>query len=299
AALRASPQLADDPHVHALAGVASFMLGRIEDAHNAFAIPVLMSDPDAAPWRGMIAAAQEEWEEASRRFTTGSSSIYGYTPEWRARFAVARARVALENNDFAAASAQLRDLSRDEPSRRDMAEAEWIAARIDAESGEQGRAIERFEALSHSGFPGVEAAALLELYRLRLANGTMSAEEGVEALESLRLRWRGDALELDTIRLLGSLYIREGAYGQGLETMRTAQARFPDSRASRRMGEEMATVFRRLFLEGEADRLDPIEAVALFYDYRFLTPIGTDGDRMVRRLVDRLVAFDLLGQAAD
>ena len=299
AALRASPQLADDPHVHALAGVASFMLGRIEDAHNAFAIPVLMSAPDAAPWRGMIAAAQEEWEEASRRFTTGSSSIYGYTPEWRARFAVARARVALENNDFAAASAQLRDLSRDEPSRRDMAEAEWIAARIDAESGEQGRAIERFEALSHSGFPGVEAAALLELYRLRLANGTMSAEEGVEALESLRLRWRGDALELDTIRLLGSLYIREGAYGQGLETMRTAQARFPDSRASRRMGEEMATVFRRLFLEGEADRLDPIEAVALFYDYRFLTPIGTDGDRMVRRLVDRLVAFDLLGQAAD
>lgn len=299
AALRVSPQLADDPHVRALAGVASLLIGRIEDAHSAFAIPVLMNDPDAAPWRALIAAAQEEWEEASRRFNAGSESIYGYTPEWRARFGVTRARVALENNDFAAASAQLRDLARVEPSPRNRAEAEWVAARIDAESGEEARAIERFDALSRSGFPGVEAASLLELYRLQLANGEMSAQEGVDALESLRLRWRGDALELDTIRLLGSLYIREGAYAQGLETMRTAQARFPDSRASRRMGEEMATVFRRLFLEGEADNLDPIEAVALFYEYRFLTPIGSDGDRMVRRLVDRLVAFDLLGQAAD
>ncbi|MEN0651621.1 MULTISPECIES: hypothetical protein [Hyphobacterium] len=299
AALQIRPQLADDPHVHALAGVASYMMGRIEDAHTAFAIPVLMSDPDAAPWRAMIAADQEEWEEASRRFDAGNESIYGYTPEWRARFRVARARVALENNDFAAASAYLRDLSRDEPGPHDLAEAEWIAARIDAESGEEDRAIERFRALSRSGYPGVEAAALLELYRLELANGEMTAEEGVEALENLRLRWRGDALELDTIRLLGHIYIREGAYAQGLETMRTAQARFPDSRASRRIGSEMAEVFRALFLEGEADNLDPIEAVALFYEYRFLTPIGSDGDRMVRRLVDRLVAFDLLGQAAD
>lgn len=299
AALLIRPQLADDPHIHALAGVASYMMGRIEDAHTAFAIPVLMSDPDAAPWRAMIAADQEEWEEASRRFDTGSESIYGYTPEWRARFRVARARVALENNDFAAASAYLRELSRDEPGPRDLAEAEWIAARVDAESGEEDRAIERFRALSRSGFPGVEAASLLELYRLELANGDMTAQEGVEALESLRLRWRGDALELDTIRLLGQIYIREGAYAQGLETMRTAQARFPDSRASRRIGQDMARVFRALFLDGEADSLDPIEAVALFYEYRFLTPIGSDGDRMVRRLVDRLVAFDLLGQAAD
>ena len=56
----------------------------------------------------------------------------------------------------------------------------------------------------------------------------------------------------------------------------------------------MANVFERLFLQGQADRMAPIEAVALFYQYQELTPIGADGDRMIRRLADRLIAFNLL-----
>jgi hypothetical protein len=37
----------------------------------------------------------------------------------------------------------------------------------------------------------------------------------------------------------------------------------------------------------------------LFYDFIELTPIGPDGDEMIRRMADRLVAVDLLGPAAD
>ena len=37
----------------------------------------------------------------------------------------------------------------------------------------------------------------------------------------------------------------------------------------------------------------------MFYDFRELTPIGRRGDEMIRRLADRLVAVDLLDQAAD
>ena len=42
-----------------------------------------------------------------------------------------------------------------------------------------------------------------------------------------------------------------------------------------------------------------IDALALFYDFRELTPIGRRGDEMIRRLADRLVSVDLLDQAAD
>ena len=38
---------------------------------------------------------------------------------------------------------------------------------------------------------------------------------------------------------------------------------------------------------------------AMFYEYRELTPIGRRGDEMIRRLADRLVAVDLLDQAAE
>ena len=37
----------------------------------------------------------------------------------------------------------------------------------------------------------------------------------------------------------------------------------------------------------------------MFYEYRDLTPIGRRGDEMIRRLADRLVAVDLLDQAAE
>jgi hypothetical protein len=45
--------------------------------------------------------------------------------------------------------------------------------------------------------------------------------------------------------------------------------------------------------------MKPIDALGIFYEYRELTPIGRRGDEMIRRLADRLVAVDLLDQAAE
>ena len=62
---------------------------------------------------------------------------------------------------------------------------------------------------------------------------------------------------------------------------------------------DLSTAFKALFLNGQADGLQPIQALALFYDFKELTPVGVDGDTMVRRLVKRLVDVDLLDQAAE
>jgi hypothetical protein len=60
----------------------------------------------------------------------------------------------------------------------------------------------------------------------------------------------------------------------------------------------MSTLFERLFLDGEADQLEPIQALGLFYEFSDLTPVGPNGDRIVRLLSGRLVHVDLLEQAA-
>jgi hypothetical protein len=54
-----------------------------------------------------------------------------------------------------------------------------------------------------------------------------------------------------------------------------------------------------LFLKGEADKMAPVASLGLFYDFIELTPIGADGDEMIRHMADRLVKVDLLGPAAD
>jgi hypothetical protein len=68
---------------------------------------------------------------------------------------------------------------------------------------------------------------------------------------------------------------------------------------TRRIQQEAARTFDTLFLAGKGDTLSAIDALALFYDFRELTPIGRRGDEMIRRLADRLVGIDLLDQAAD
>jgi hypothetical protein len=45
--------------------------------------------------------------------------------------------------------------------------------------------------------------------------------------------------------------------------------------------------------------MKPIDALGMFYEFRELTPIGRRGDEMIRRLAERLVAVDLLDQAAE
>ena len=65
------------------------------------------------------------------------------------------------------------------------------------------------------------------------------------------------------------------------------------------MSNQAQNQFEALFLNGEADKLPPVDALALFYDFRDLTPPGTDGDRMIRNLAGRLVKVDLLAQAAE
>ncbi|WP_204305919.1 hypothetical protein, partial [Stenotrophomonas maltophilia] len=44
--------------------------------------------------------------------------------------------------------------------------------------------------------------------------------------------------------------------------------------------------------------MKPVDALALYYDFRDMTPQGRRGDEIIRRLADRLANMDLLDQAA-
>ncbi len=293
------PELAVNAHVRALRGVASYMMYRLDDAEAFLADPSLANDPATDMWRGMIAVEQERWEDARRRLERGEDAAYFYPPVWQARFEAARARAALEVGDVAAAEEHLYAIEGGEPDARTELDATYVQARLAETRGELDRAIALFETLESSGTPPIEARAIYELIRLRLEAGQIERAEAIDELENLRFRWRGDSIESDTIRQLGQLYISAGEFALGLETMGLAQSRFAGSEAERRIFDDMNSIFRRLFLDGEADRMDPIEAVALFYQYQHLAPIGTDGDRMIRRLADRLIAFDLLDPASE
>jgi len=73
----------------------------------------------------------------------------------------------------------------------------------------------------------------------------------------------------------------------------------PNSEPSRQAQDAAQALFSDIFLTAKGDEMPPIDALGLFYEFRELTPIGRRGDEMIRRLADRLVAVDLLDQAAE
>jgi hypothetical protein len=134
---------------------------------------------------------------------------------------------------------------------------------------------------------------------LRYSLGDLKREDVLSELETLTTIWRGDETEIGALEIMARLYTEEGRYRDSFYVMRSAVAAHPDSDMTRRIQEQAAATFETLFLADKGDALSAIDALALFYDFRELTPIGRRGDEMIRRLADRLVAVDLLDQAAD
>jgi hypothetical protein len=293
------PALANTPEVAALRGAANYMAGRYQDAEEDFAHPALQNDPAAQPWRGLIAAQYGDWPEARRFFDAGEETVFFFDPVWRARISAWQALTALRTNDLGSVDALLLAAQAAPEDPEADAIAAFAAAGALAARGDIDGALAAYEALGGHEWTPIQARALLEKLRLEVAEDRVDLDEAVDALEGLRYRWRGDDVEVASAAMLGQVYAEAGRFSEALNTMAQTRTRFPDSPVTRRIGGDMQTLFRELFLEGRADRMDPLDALSLWYEHQDLTPMGPDGLRMARRIAGRLIEIDLLEPAAE
>ncbi|MGD9967252.1 MAG: hypothetical protein AB7T59_12070 [Hyphomonadaceae bacterium] len=287
-----------DPEYRLLRGAANVMMGRVQAAQPDLTASPLMDNPSAALWRGYSAALQQNWADARRELERGVAGLEDHPPAWRARFQLALAQAAMELNDFAAAEAAARATLAAAPDRSLRLQARLVEARVVAARGDAARALTMFDELGRTHDEETAVRAQVEAISIRRATGVMRAIDSVEPLEALRFRWRGNSTELMIVGLLGETYSEMGRWRDALSTMRVAADRFPTDPAARQLRVDMSTLFERLFLDGDADQLEPIQALGLFYEFSDLTPVGPNGDRIVRLLAGRLVHVDLLEQAA-
>ena len=73
---------------------------------------------------------------------------------------------------------------------------------------------------------------------------------------------------------------------------------FPESQIAIDVAKTMAETFDMMYSKGGADDMPALQALAAFYEFRQLTPIGEAGDVMIQALADRLIGVDLLDRAA-
>lgn len=296
---RDQPQVLGDAEFRGLRGISRVMARRYKEAAADFSAPTLSDDPSAALWRSYLAAKTAQWPEARKEFAAGASAFNQFPAVWRARFARADAEAALAMGDMDGARARIRMALDEKTDALEELAGRLLQAELAEKEGQTGRALKIFQAVARAPVDHLAAPALLHATRIRFEEGAITPTQAAAAYDSLRFRWRGDATELETIRALGRLYLSQGRYREALEALRSAGQRLPDLPEALGLQADLNAAFRALFLDGLADGLEPVQALALFFDFKDLTPLGADGDMMVRRLVRRLVDVDLLNQAAE
>lgn len=292
------PALQSDRQLQTIRAAANYEMGRYRDARNDLSGAAFDADRHAAYWRGLIEAALEDWDAARADLDRAEPVLNQYQPDGQARLRIAKAQAALGQGHLEVADAAIARLPSGIAPDLQI-EANVVRARLLAAENRGHEAGRLFDAVEKSGNERAAAESIYYRTDAALKLGVMSSDAAIAALEGLRFRWRGDLLEMKTLRKLASLYFAKQRWRDGLHALRIAAAVSPNDDSSRKAQDDMRAAFDDLFLKGKASRIAPIEALAIFYDFIDLTPIGPDGDEMIRRMSDRLVSQDLLAPAAD
>lgn len=293
------PEIERVPSFKALRGAARFLMGEIAGAERDLFDRELDAEPEIDLWRAAVRAAQGDIVSASIELQVAERFVQNYPDALRIHFAFLGTEIALASGDPVAGEFWLEVIGDAAltPSQRDRQRV--FQAEIAARNGEIDTAVMLYEQTIEGNDRRSRAVAALAKSELLLSEEDISPAEAVDELDRLRYVWRGDGLEFKVLRRLGELEIAADRYRDGLRTLKRAAANFPEHPAGAQMTNDMRAVFERLYLDGEADEMEPVRAIALFNEFRELAPAGTAGDEMIRRLADRLVAVDLLDNAAE
>lgn len=289
----------EDASVLVLRGIANILSGYVAEGLQDFAHPAVGGNFDSHLWKAIAAARQGKWAEAREKFKNVEFSISAMPLELQRVAVTDSLRAALEVHDFASASNRLNEIEVVGSVGAGKAGLAVLRGRLAEALGRDADAIVEYGEAIKSGNRAAEAEGKLRDVALKLRREEIKPAEALETLETLAVTWRGDAVEVETLRHLSRLYASEGKFRDALVAVKTAAKVAPNSVFVREMQDDAARWFGEVFLGDKGDDLPPVEALAMFYEFRELTPIGRRGDEMVRRLADRLAAVDLLDQACE
>lgn len=282
-----------------LHAITSILIGRPAQGLKDLANPSIGNSYDSELWKALAFARQGKWAEAREKFKNVEFAIAALPLELQRIVTMEAMRASLEVKDYAGAAKRRSELETiGMPAAQKPAFA-VLRGRLAEALAHDKDALDEYKFAAASSDRAAAAEAKQLEIALRQRRGEISQADALRELETLQITWRGDEVEVKTLQVLARMYADAGRYAESLAAARMATKLQPNSEVSRQAQDAASALFSQLFLGPKGDDIPPVEALGLFYEYRELTPIGRRGDEMIRRLADRLVAVDLLDQAAE
>jgi tetratricopeptide (TPR) repeat protein len=294
----ASPKL-DESAVRMVHAIASILMDRPEEGLKDLTSSVIGDNYDSQLWKGLAYARQGKWADAREKFKNVDFAIAALPLQLQTVVTLEAMRASLEVKDYAGAARRRSELDVIGVPAQTKPALSVLRGRLAAALGHDKDALDEYKFAVNSADRAAAAEAKLLEVTLRQKRGEIDQTETLRELETLAVTWRGDAIEVKTLQMLSRIYSENGRFPESLAAARAATRLQPNSESARLAQDDASALFTQIFLGQKGDELPPIEALGMFYDFRELTPIGRRGDEMIRRLADRLVAVDLLDQAAE
>lgn len=294
------PNFAETPAFRAARGAANMLTHRSPEAIEDLQIPALSSLPEARLWRNLAEAdAANNPGRYNDAIKEGGGLLAAYPPALQLRLGMLSALAAVDAADDLSAGRVIEIVKPLVGTNSEKAKLTYIEGRFDEMTGATESAIEKYKEAEDSAGRWERSRAGLARIELELKENKIPVAQAIAEMERLRFAWRGDDFEYFLLKRLAELYFKEGDFGNGLRTLKQLAANFRETKDIEPIASQMSDVFSKLFQDGQADKLPPFTAIALFEEFKELTPVGPKGDEMIRKLADRLAAIDLLDRAAD
>lgn len=293
------PLLENDPSIRILRGGSNFLLGRYELALEDLTHESLTDNDEGRLWAAAATAMMGDRIGSARDLRFTGSIARDYPRALKMPLGILIAEVAAETGDGQGARLFLDALNLENPTPGEAAMLKFAEGKLLELDGDFDGAIGLWEDVLESEHRPSRARARVARTEMLLKLRRMDHRDAIEEYEKLRFAWRGDKMEFSNLRRLGSLYLDEGFYREGLSTLKEAATHFRDYPEAPDITKQMSDTFNTLFLGNQADEIDPVKAIAIYNEFKELTPAGARGDEMIRNLADKLVEVDLLDRAAE
>lgn len=294
---REAPEFYMQNKLNALRGAADFLTYRYQEAYARFADGNLDGIAEIELWRDTMMVlltgdGKANYSDYNKNF------ISKYPPYMAVRLGFVAADLQIGRGQYNKALKIFDSLQRAKIEGEQRDYVDYQVGRVSAGTNQKKMAKAIWEKLSESPNNFIRARASFALTNMMLRDAEIDIPQALARLEPLRIVWRGDDFELGLLQFIGDLYEANNQPREALRAYREIVQFFPNNPGNQDLLAKMADIFVTLFNGGAADKLTPLEALALYYEFRDLTPLEAEGDKMIRNLADRLVQVDLLDRAA-
>lgn len=296
------PELEQNPEFLALRAVSKAFDGKLETALEDLDSPLLAEFGETQIWKAYVLAGLGDWAQAAETLPGDYTVLRNYTPEVLNRLALVLAEIALRDGNIEMAEELFKLIeagkAEDDLNKAIDAQMSYLRGEAARQKGKTDETVKLWEPLTKGPDDLYRVKSGLSLARLLIDEKKLKPKDVIDRLERLRYAWRGDELEAQVNYWLGRTYFEAGETIKGLKILRDSIPVAKGTPLAPKVAQDMTKLYTDYFTGPSLEKENPMNAMALYEEFRELLPAGEEGNRVIKALAERLVKADLLARGA-